>query len=120
MRARYKDDPPETWPALYASGLTLDEIALRTGHHRVHVRRTLLAAGVTLRPTGRRPGQVAWHETAAALRARGYSYAAIGRELGQDGRVVQMALARRARRLAEQPAASSPGYPTARMDIYEP
>jgi hypothetical protein len=94
------DPPPEEWPALYASGLTIAEIALRTGHHYVRVRAELLARGVTMRPSC--PRLAAWHEAAAALRARGFSYAAIGREVGRSAPAVQMALLRRARR-AEQP-----------------
>jgi hypothetical protein len=41
-------------------------------------------------------GSSRWHETAAAMRARGDCYRAIGRELGQTPQAVRTALVRRA------------------------
>jgi hypothetical protein len=51
---RYDDPPPEDWPALYAAGETLAEIARRTGFPVLLIRREMVARGVTLRPHRRR------------------------------------------------------------------
>lgn len=45
----FEDLPPETWPALYAGGASLVQIASRTGFSVLRVRRELMARGVTLR-----------------------------------------------------------------------
>ena len=45
----FEDLPPETWPALYAGGASLAQIASRTGFSVLRVRRELMARGVTLR-----------------------------------------------------------------------
>jgi hypothetical protein len=47
--------PRETWPSLYARGLTLREIAAAAGKPFSQVREMLLLSGVALRPGGRRP-----------------------------------------------------------------
>jgi DNA-binding transcriptional regulator LsrR (DeoR family) len=47
---KIEDLPPETWPALYAGGATLEQIANRTGLSLLRVRRELVARGVTIRP----------------------------------------------------------------------
>ena len=92
--------PPTDWPALYAAGSSLARIAGLTGHPVLKVRQELRARGVTLRPPGAargsRWGSSGWHETAAAMRARGDCYRAIGRELGQTPQAVRTALVRRA------------------------
>jgi hypothetical protein len=94
------DPPPTDWPALYAAGSSLARIAGLTGHPVLKVRQELRARGVTLRPPGAargsRWGSSGWHETAAAMRARGDCYAAIAHELGQSQAAVRSALVRRA------------------------
>ena len=50
----FEDLPPQTWPALYAGGATLAQIASRTGLSLLLVRRELVARGVTLRAPGNR------------------------------------------------------------------
>ena len=49
-----EDLTPQTWPALYEAGATLEQIASRTGLSRQRVRRELVAQGVTLRVPGNR------------------------------------------------------------------
>jgi hypothetical protein len=99
-RARHADPPPKDWPVLYAAGSSLARIAGLTGYPVLRVRQELRAQGVTLRPSGARRGSrrwsSGWHETAAAMRARGDCYRAIGRELGQTPQAVRTALVRRA------------------------
>ena len=50
----FEDLPPQTWPALYAAGATLEQIVSRTGLSLLRVRRELLARSVTLRAPGNR------------------------------------------------------------------
>jgi hypothetical protein len=50
----FENLPPQTWPALYAGGATLAQIASRTGLSLLRVRRELVARGVTLRAPGNR------------------------------------------------------------------
>jgi hypothetical protein len=50
----FEDPPPQTWPALYARGAALAQIASRTGLSQYRVRRELVAQGVTLRAPGNR------------------------------------------------------------------
>jgi hypothetical protein len=94
------DPPPKDWPALYAAGSSLARISGLTGYPVLKVRQELRARGVTLRPPGAargsRWGSSGWHETAAAMRARGDCYAAIAHELGQSQAAVRSALVRRA------------------------
>ncbi|TDH57934.1 hypothetical protein E2C06_35245 [Dankookia rubra] len=109
---------PEDWPALYAAGSSLARIAGLTGYPVLTIRQELQARGVTVRPPGTRCGSrlglSRWHEIAAAMRARGYCYAAIGRELGQTPQAVRSALVRRAK-LADyallQPSTPCPHEP---------
>ena len=49
-----EDLPPQTWPALYAAGATLEQIVSQTGLSRQRVRQELVARGVTLRAPGNR------------------------------------------------------------------
>lgn len=49
-----EDLPPQTWPALYAGGATLEQIVSRTGVSQMLVRRELAARGVTMRAPGKR------------------------------------------------------------------
>jgi hypothetical protein len=94
------DPPPKDWPTLYAAGSSLARIAGLTGYPVLTVRAELRVRGVTLRPPGARSGSrwgsSHWHETAAAMRARGDCYGAIARELGQTPQAVRTALVRRA------------------------
>jgi lambda repressor-like predicted transcriptional regulator len=96
----FPDLPPEDWPALYAAGSSLAQIADRTGYSATRVRKELLARGVVLRRPGVRLGSRRrlsdWHATAAMMRAHGYCYAAIARELGQSPAAVRSALVRQA------------------------
>ena len=65
----FEDLPPQTWPALYASGTSLARIAVRTELSLRRVRRELVAQGVTLRAPGNRQGpRPTW--TTSALMAR--------------------------------------------------
>ena len=50
----FEDLPPQTWPALYAGGATLAQIASRTGLSLLRVQHELVARGVTLRAPGNR------------------------------------------------------------------
>ena len=50
----FEDLPPQTWPALYAAGATLEQIVSRTGLSPLRVQRELVAQGVTLRAPGNR------------------------------------------------------------------
>jgi hypothetical protein len=99
-RARRADPSPKDWPALYAAGSSLAQIADRTGYPATHVRQELLVRGVVLRRPGVRLGSrqrsSGWHAAAATMRAHGYCYAAIARELGQSPAAVRGALVRQA------------------------
>jgi hypothetical protein len=113
MQVNPADPPLDAWPALYAAGSSVAQIAGLTGYPELQVRQELRARGVTVRPPGRRRGSMwwssGWHETAAAMLARGYTYAAIAGELGQSQPAVRSAVRRAGLRTsAGEPGRSDP------------
>lgn len=74
--------------AEYRAGATLVELARRHGPSATMLRRLLLEHGVVMRPTGGKRVRARY----AALRARGWTLAAIGRKYGVTRQAVRQGL----------------------------
>jgi hypothetical protein len=57
-----RQPPPSRWPELYRGGMSLQQLATASGHTYAHVRKSLLADGVTMRPASRPPGEWRAHK----------------------------------------------------------